>query len=159
MKYAKKIVVAFIFVAFLAAPVLSIVTPLDTFAATVAVDVNNKPCERSFLGIPTWFRGLVANDGKCSIVSPGSNLSGSNTPLTLSGFIWRIALNIIDIGLAIVGYIAFFFILYGGFQFLTGGNNPSQIEKARKTILNAVVGLIISLGAVAIINLVFGIIG
>lgn len=154
MSYIKKTVLLLTFVLFLAAPAISIATPQNTYAAVS----NPSDCEKSFLGIQPWFRGLaVVENGKCSIASPGSQLNGST--LELPGFIWRIALNIVDIALSVVGYIAFFFILYGGFQFLTGGNNPSQIEKARKTILNAVVGLIIALGAVAIINLVFGIIG
>jgi hypothetical protein len=154
VKYIKNIITAIALSVFIAAPVLGVALSSSTYAAT-----NDKTCEQSILGIPTWFRGLAVRDsgGSCSIVSPGTDLNGKK--LDLSGFIWRIALNIVDIGLSVVGIIAFFFILYGGFQFLTGGSNPSQIEKARKTILNAVVGLIISLGAVAIINLVFGILG
>lgn len=154
MKYIKKLISAIIFSVFIAAPAMSFVLPGNAFAVT-----NDKTCEQSILGIPTWFRGLAVRDssGACTIVSPGSDLNG--TKLDLTGFIWRIALNIVDIGLSVAGIIAFFFILYGGFQFLTGGSNPAQIEKARKTILNAVIGLIISLGAVAIINLVFGILG
>ncbi|MDB5179835.1 MAG: hypothetical protein JWN12_467 [Candidatus Saccharibacteria bacterium] len=157
MKLIRKAVLLLSFAIFVAAPVFSFVTPANSFAAGVT---NASQCEKSFLGIQPWFRGLaVVNNGQCSIASPGQLLADGKTTLDLTGFIWRIALNVIDIGLAVVGYIAFFFVLYGGFQFLTGGNNPSQIEKARKTILNAVVGLVISLGAVAIINLVFGIIG
>jgi hypothetical protein len=155
MKRMKKAILLLSFAVFVAAPVFSFVNPTNTYAAAPATASD---CEKTFLGIHPWFRGLAdVKGGQCVIVSPGAQLNGKT--LTLAGFIWRIALNIIDIGLAAVGYIAFFFILYGGFQFLTGGNNPSQIEKARKTILNAVVGLIISFGAIAIINLIFGIIG
>lgn len=155
MKTIKRVLAVFIFVAFIAAPAFTLVTPQTTFAASSVSD-----CEKPILGIQPWFRGLavVNGDGKCSIASPGQTLS-SGKSLDLTGFIWRIALNVIDIGLAIVGYIAFFFVLYGGFQFLTGGSNASQIEKARKTILNAVIGLVISIGAVAVVNLIFGIIG
>ena len=148
MKLLKRTVIMFAFALFVAAPAFSVVAPQPTFAGA--------DCEKSLLGIPPWFRGLTSDDGKCTIVSPGQPLNGQT--LDLTGFIWRIALNIVDIGLSVVGYIAFFFILYGGFQFLTGGSNPSQIEKARKTILNAVIGLVIALGSVAIINLIFGII-
>ncbi|RWZ78377.1 MAG: hypothetical protein EOT05_01265 [Candidatus Microsaccharimonas sossegonensis] len=153
----KKSIVILSFAVVVAAPAVTLAAPQSSFAATPKTPAD---CEKALLpGINPWFRGLTTvTNGKCEIVSPGGQLSGGKT-LDLAGFIWRIALNIVDIGLAIVGYIAFIFILYGGFQFLTGGNNPSQIEKARKTILNAVVGLVISLGAVAIINLIFGIIG
>lgn len=155
MKVIKKALFVLGFAVFVAAPVMAFAAPQDSFA-TIS---NAKDCERSILGIPTWFRGLaVVNNGKCEIASPGQTLSNGKT-LDLTGFIWRIALNIVDIGLSVAGIIAVFFILYGGFQFLTGGNNPGQVEKARTTILNAVIGLVISLGAVAIVNLVFGIIG
>lgn len=155
MKLIKKAMLVLGFAVFVAAPVVTFAAPQDSFAAVSSA----KDCERSILGIPTWFRGLaVVKAGKCEIAGPGQTLSNGKS-LDLTGFIWRIALNIVDIGLSVVGIIAVFFILYGGFQFLTGGSNPGQVEKARKTILNAVIGLVISLGAVAIVNLVFGIIG
>ena len=155
MTFIKKALFMFGFAVLIAAPILTFATPQDSFAKVT----KGKDCERSILGIPTWFRGLaVVKNGQCSIAGPGQKLD-SGKSLDLAGYIWRIALNIVSIGLAIVAYIAFFFIMFGGFKFLTGGNNPSQIEAARKTILNAVIGLVISLGAVAIVNLVFGIVG
>ena len=146
----------FVFALFVAAPMFSFVTPQSASAA-----VNSAAdCERPILGIHPWFRGLVEYDSAsktCNIVSPGQDLNGK--PLELEGFVWRIALNIIEIALSFVGIIAFFFMLYGGFQFLTGGNNASQVESARKTILNAAIGVVIAIGAVAIVNLIFGITG
>jgi hypothetical protein len=156
MKFLRKAIVMLGFSLLVGAPVLGFVTPQNTFAAAPTTGAD---CEKPILGISPWFRGLaLVKNGECVIASPGQTLSNGKT-LDLAGFIWRIALNIIDIALAAVGYIAFFFVLYGGFQFLTGGSNPGQIEKARTTILNAVIGLVISIGAVAVINLVFGIIG
>jgi hypothetical protein len=157
VKAIKKVILFLSFAMFVAGPVVTLAAPVSTFAAD-----SDSSCEKPILGIHPWFRGLAVKDGtgadaKCVIVAPGDTLNGKQ--LDLSGFIWRIALNIVDMALAAIGYIAFFFILYGGFQFLTGGSNPSQIEKARKTMLNAIVGLVISLGAVAVVNLIFGIIG
>jgi hypothetical protein len=146
VKFIKKILTTLAFAVLIAAPVMTVVATPTTFAADAS-------CEVKILGIPPWYRGLSSKDstGQCSIESP----DGAH----LSSFIWHIALNVIEIGLYIVGYIAVFFILYGGFQFLTGGSNPGQIEKARKTILNAIIGLVISISAVVIVNLIFGIIG
>jgi hypothetical protein len=158
MKIFKKTIVLLGFALLIGAPVLSFTVPQNTFATTAAPTTPDD-CERPILGIHPWFRGLVTvQNGQCNIIGPGQKTTSGST-LDLAGFIWRIALNIIDMALAAVGYITFFFILYGGFQFLTGGSNPGQIEKARKTILNAVIGFVISLAAVALINLVFGIIG
>ena len=143
MKKPLSIFFAAVFIFFAAAPVMAVATPQNVSAA------NN--CEASLLGIPPWYRGLTNGDD-CSIAGPAS----SND---LSGFIWRIALNVLQIVLVIIAYIAVFFILYGGFLFITGGGNPSQIEKGRKSITNAVVGLALSLSVIAVTNFIFDIIG
>jgi len=75
----------------------------------------------------------------------------------LSNFIWRIVLNVTEIGLQMVGYISVGFILYGGFQFLTSQGSSEGSVKARKTILNAVIGLVISIASIAIVNLILGV--
>lgn len=151
MKRIKKVIIAFIFIAFLAAPVFAVATPQTSFAANATTPAD---CEKSILGIQPWFKGLTSvTGGQCGIISP------DGTQIDLKGFIWRIVLNVIGMALTVVGYIAFFFIIFGGFQFLTGGSNPGQIEKARKTLFNAVIGLIISLSAVAVVNLIFNLVG
>lgn len=149
MKYIKNLLITLAFAVFLAGPVVTVVATPTVYAADASCD------GKGFLGIPSWYKGLSSRDGSgtCSIDSPGGDTGA------LSSFIWHIVLNVIEIALYVVGYIAVFFVLYGGFQFLTGGSNPSQIEKARKTILNAVVGLVISISAVIIVNLIFGILG
>jgi len=154
-KIIPRLLVMLAFAAFVVAPAFVVAAPHETFAKDSAAKV----CEKKILTISPWFKGLSKFEGpkldKCGIAGPGDTPDGAKNKLTLNAFIWRIALNVIEIGLQIVGYIAFFFIVYGGFQFLTGGSNPAQIEKARKTILNAVIGLIIATSSIAIINLIF----
>lgn len=129
------------FALFIAAPVMTTITPQPAAAAVCNED--------RVLGIPPWFRGLVKEDGnQCVVIEPAA-VGG------LQQFIWKIVLNIIDMALVIVGYIAVFFILFGGFQFITGGSSPDQVSKARKTILNAVIGLTIALASIGIVNLIF----
>lgn len=144
----KNFLFAGVFVFFIASPVAIVATPQVTYAA------GSAECEISLLGIPPWYRGLTTKDstGGCAIVSP--NDAGG-----LSPFIWKIVLNIIEIGLVIAGWIALFFIIYGGFLYVTGGGVASQVEKARKSIFNAVIGLVISMGSIAIVNLTFGVLG
>jgi hypothetical protein len=108
-----------------------------------------KGCVTHFLTFPNWYRGLT--DGDCNIKTPGSEKDA------LSNFIWHIVLNVIEIALQLVIYIAIGFIIYGGFQFLTSGGDPATAAKSRMTILNAVIGLAISIGSVAIVNLILGI--
>lgn len=54
-------------------------------------------------------------------------------------------------GLAIA--IAPVMIIISGFYFLTAGGNPERIEKAKKAILYAVIGLIIVIAANGIVAL------
>jgi len=145
----RSIVLSLGFASMIVAPVFVVAAPQATYAVS-----NVAECERGFLGLPNWFRGIVkVEKEKCIIVSPAEI-----NPESPADFIWRIVLNVIEMGLFAVGYIALFFVLYGGFQFLTGGSNPSQTEKARKTILNAVIGLAISMASIGIVNLIFRVI-
>jgi len=152
-KLFKNLFLALSFGVLVAAPLVTVAAPIQASAAGVA------ECEKTFLGIPPWYRGLTekklnvaTGEDQCSIIDPSTLSNG------IQSFITVIILNVIQIGLTAVGIIAFLFMLYGGFQFLTGGSNPSQIENARKTILNAAIGLVISFGAVAIVTLIFGVI-
>ncbi len=149
MKKLSRYFLAGMFALFVASPVLAVTSPVQPTA-------NAIECEQRFLGIPPWFRGMtqketVNGDEACVIKSP-SSVSGG-----ISGFIWTIVLNVIEMALVIAAYIAIFFIIYGGFQFITGGASSDTVARARKTIFNAVLGLVISLGAVAITNYIFGI--
>jgi hypothetical protein len=149
-KLYKKLLLVGMFILSIASPVLSLVTPQTTYAA------GDASCEQRFLGIPPWYRGLTEKDAKgdCQIVSPMDSDVGG-----LSPFIWKIVLNIIEIVLVLTAIIAVIFVLYGGFLFITGGGNSSQVEKARKSILNALIGLVISMGAIAMTNLIFDVVG
>lgn len=142
MKHVKSLVLGVFFSIFVAAPILNFTAP--------QVAPVSAACADSFLGIPTWYRGLT--NAKCEVVAP----TGNND--SLQTFIWTIVLNVIEMALVAIVYVAIFFILYGGFQFLVGGANPSMIEKARKTILNAVIGLVIAMGSIAVTKTLFSII-
>lgn len=136
----RTMIAAGIFTFAFASPVLALATP--------AVSSVSAACDDRFLGIPPWYRGLTSG-ADCTIEGPAATQDG------LSQFIWKIVLNVIEMALVIIIYIAVFFILYGGFLYMTGGANPSMIERGRKTIFSAVIGLVIGLGSVAIVNLLF----
>lgn len=121
-----------------------------TLATPVAVSAANPSCAKPLLTFPVWYEGLTVSDTNCALKSP-SDMTGG-----LTAYIWTIVLNIIDIAIQIVGYIAVFFIIYGGFIYMTSAGSPDGAVKARKTILNAVIGLILSIAAVAIVNFIAG---
>lgn len=145
-KHFANICIAIVFIFGIAAPVMSLTSPQTVSAAA---------CESRVLGIPPWYRGLTKeNPPACDMQAMGEGAG----KVEAKKYIWTIVLNVVEMAIVIVAYIAVFFILYGGFLFMTGGSNPGQIEKARKTILNAVIGLVIAMAAIGINNLVFSII-
>lgn len=145
----KKLIVFFVLFFIAGGVLFTTIVPSPVFAADIeGTDTNGggttvTTCNSVFLGFPAWYRGLT--NSSCEIMSPGNNLGG---------FIWKVALNVIEMAMMAVAYVAVFFILYGGFQFLTSQGSPEGSAKARTTILNAVIGLVISLVAVGIINFI-----
>lgn len=130
---------AIIFVTGAGGATLTLATPAPTYAAA--------SCEKRMLTFPPWYRGLTTKD--CDIVSP-STVGG------LSPFIWKIALNVLEIMLQMVGYVAVGYLIFGGYKYMTSVGSPDGMTQARRTITNAVIGLIISLFSVVLVTLIAG---
>lgn len=109
-------------------------------------------CNEKLLTFPAWYRGLV--DGDCELKRPGPLTTDKE--IEIKKYIWTIALNIIEMGLQLVGYAAVAFILYGGTRLITSAGSPGGIASARQTIFNAAIGLVLSLFSIAIVNTVAG---
>lgn len=136
-KILRNWVMAIIFTVSFGGATLTLAAPQPAMAA----------CNTTLLTFPAWYRGVV--DDSCNIKSPSD--SGG-----LPAFIWTIGLNIVEIMLQLVGYISVGFIIAGGFKYLTSTGSADDIAKAKKTILNAVIGLVISIFSVAIVNIISG---
>lgn len=136
MKFTKQCLLSLLIVGSIGGAVFSVASPVNVSAAA---------CESSFLGLPAWYRGLALDD-KCNPKSP----SGDG----VSKFIWQIVLNVIDMGFRLITFVALFFILYGGFTFITSNGSADKVAKGKNMLLNAVVGLIICIAASGIISLV-----
>lgn len=132
--------------AIMATPALVVVTP-------VAAADGDSCSGNSFL--PTWYSKVCKKDkdGNDVIKSP-NDMSGDDSAARLSAWVIAIALSIVTILLTIVGYVSLGFIIYGGFQYMISGDNSSGTLAARKTITNAVIGLVLSIMSVAIVSLV-----
>jgi len=64
--------------------------------------------------------------------------------------------HIINIALSLVGIFFLILMLYSGFLWMTARTDSKAIEKAKENIKNALIGLIIVLGAYAITKLILG---
>lgn len=129
---------------------LTLAVSLGGLTATVALpQTSYAACNDTLLTFPAWYKGLT--DGQCNIRSPSDPKIGG-----IQKFVLIIALNIVQILLQAVGYISVFFIIYGGFRFIVDAGVPDAVVRARKTILNAVVGLVISILSVGLVSLIAG---
>jgi len=62
--------------------------------------------------------------------------------------------QIINILLLVAGVVAFLFLLWGGFQYLTAGSNEDQATNGRKIIINAIIGIVIIFLSYSIVSFV-----
>lgn len=64
--------------------------------------------------------------------------------------------NILYVIIGVAGLIAVIYIIIGGINYMTSAGDTSKLEKAKKTILYACIGLIICALAFAIVNWTIG---
>lgn len=127
---------------------LAMVSPQPAAAAGPA-------CNEMLLTFPAWYKGLLVSDtpkgtaGDCNIANP-NDVGG------LSIFIWKIVLNVTQMALNLIGYLAVGFIIFGGYKYMISAGSADGMVKARKTIMNAVIGLVLSIFSIAIVNVVAG---
>lgn len=122
------------------------VTPL------LPTPVAAAPCEggaNQLTLLPPWYKGLECN-------AEGSVQLNSGQPDALRNSIIQIVMNVVEALFYIVGYVSLGLIIWGGFKYMLFGDNPSGMEAAKKTIQNAIIGLIISIFAVVIVNVIGG---
>jgi hypothetical protein len=131
-------ILALLFVASTGGATLTVALPQPAAAA----------CSERLLTFPAWYRGLLNSD--CDVMAPTDAKGG------LTGFIWTIILNVTEFLIQLVAFVSIGFIITGGFKFMTSAGSPDGMAKARKTVTNAIIGLLISIFAVAIVNLVAG---
>lgn len=103
------------------------------------------------LTLKPWYSGLTNND--CSLKSPGADTNSQ------ANYIWKIALNIVDDLLQLIGYTTIGYIMYGGFLMMTSNGAPDKAARGRKTIMSAAIGLVIALASVALVNFISSKIG
>jgi hypothetical protein len=64
--------------------------------------------------------------------------------------------TILNIVFGVVGSLSLLFIVIGGFRYVVSGGDPQNTARAKNTIIYAVVGLVVTLLAAAIVNYVVG---
>ena len=120
---------------------LAIITP-STPAQAAA------PCSPpNFLGMPAWYRGLQDENDCANIKKVGTET-----------YFLTIGLNVLQAAMVVVAYVTIGFIIKGGYMYIVSAGSPESMAKAKNTIRDALIGLIIAISAAAIVNMVAGVI-
>jgi len=83
-----------------------------------------------------------------------STLGGPEKDVATIGSIVPLFSNITNGVMAFVGVVLFIVVVMAGFTFLFSGGDAKQLEKAKGTFTNAIIGLAFIAGAYLIINLI-----
>ncbi len=135
---------------FLLKKIFLIVFTIICFSLSPLVAPNAQAA--SPLTLTPWYEGLLSGDAIMTVKEFGQK-KGKDEEEALTLYVTQIILNIIASALTVIGYITLAFVLYGGFQFITGAGAPEKMVSARKTIMNASIGTVIVLSSSAIIQL------
>ena len=111
----------------------------------------------TFFGLPAWYRYLY-DAGKVTFNNTSQacefNVQLVNggkldlTTITLIGF------GVLDILLRLAGLVAVGFVVYGGVQYVLSQGEPDKARKALGTIINALIGLGISVLATVVVSFI-----
>ncbi len=104
------------------------------------------PCEpeSDILGIPTWYKYLEGEDigGKCT---PRINAAEDALPIGLA---------VLEILMTFAGVVAVVMVIWASFQFVLTQGEPDKAASARKTVINAAIGLVIVIVATRVVSFI-----
>lgn len=80
----------------------------------------------------------------------GCSGTGDQLPITIQNILYAI--------IGVIGIVAVIFIIIGGVNYMTSQGDASKLQKAKNTILYAVIGLVVCVLAFLIVNFTIGII-
>ena len=98
---------------------------------------------RYLLGIPSWDRGL----GSCEDIDYDQLLEGNKVKILIN--------NLATIAVSLAALIAVAFVIVGGFLFVLSSGEPEKATNARKTIINALIGLVIAIMGRVITEIIY----
>jgi hypothetical protein len=92
-----------------------------------------------FFGLPHWYKYACGHDFRFLANEDGP----SDIPL--------VGLAILEIMLRIAAVVAVGYVVFGAIKYQTSQGDPKKIEEAKSTIINALVGMVISALAISIV--------
>ncbi len=89
---------------------------------------------------------------------PDVTINQGNTLYRITN-IGTLITRILQIGLSIVGFLIFIYIIWGGIEWLTAGGDKSKTESARTKITQGIVGMVIFASVFALYNILVRFLG
>lgn len=70
-----------------------------------------------------------------------------------------IIVTVIEYAIYLVGFVSIIFIIFAGYKYVTSGGEKNDIDEAKNTIKNSLIGLAVSLLAYVLVNTVIEVLG
>lgn len=109
-------------------------------------------------GFPTWYKYLPGVN--TTVTADGSDKTVIGTVCTPQihaiGDVWLIGAAVLEILLRVAAIAALIYVIWGAVEFVSSQGEPDKTAKARKTVINALVGLVIAITATALVSFVAG---
>lgn len=133
-----------------------VTTPLAVAVEATPIGTVAKPaaaggCTDRYLLVPAWYKGMQSADCTFEPVQKDGKPDARVTAI-------KIAMNIIQALLVVAGYVTLFFIIKGGFKYIYSAGDTNGMTESKKTITNAIIGLILAILAASIVNAIAGLI-
>lgn len=113
-----------------------------------AVDVINPGvCERYY---PDGDTSKTIDPNAPAVCRDNSTASSSNPIFGKNGILTS-AINLLSVVVAIIAVIS---IVFAGLKFVTSGNNPQEVSKAREIIIYACIGLAVAAMAQVLVKVI-----
>jgi hypothetical protein len=129
--------------------------------SSIAFAAEGNACtnpDSGFLGLPTWYKYLEQQEDSTGRCSPVLSYDESNTAQTKEeqkvNSALPIGLAILEGMLRLSGIVAVVMIFWAAFKFITTQGAPDAAAGARKTAINAMIGLVIVIIATTLVSFV-----
>lgn len=86
-----------------------------------------------------------------ALASTGDIFNQTNVPKNTLQELINMVINSV---LGILATVAVLFLIIGGFQYVTSAGNPESIQRAKNTILYAILGVVTSIIAFAVVKFI-----
>jgi hypothetical protein len=117
---------------------------LQTLLSLFAAGCGSTP---NFFNFPTWYKYITL------VQDPVTKRCEIPSTFKIEDF-GLIGLALVDIAFRIAALVAVAYVIYGGIEFVTAQGEPEKTKKARQTIINALVGLVIALMSAGVVSFI-----